>query len=170
MKKVSIVVPCYNAVQYLDRCIDSLVNQTIGIENLEIILVDDASTDDGQTWARIVETERRFPDSVLAVSLSENLRQGGARNVGISYAGGEYLMFCDADDWLALEAAECLYQRAKNYDTDVIEYRMQKVQDDTDLSTISTAEGKRSGLLLLDQEEIKKAFYLTHLEIGRAHV
>ncbi len=94
MKKVSIVVPCYNAVQYLDRCIDSLVNQTIGIENLEIILVDDASTDDGQTWARIVETERRFPDSVMAVSLSENLRQGGARNVGISYAGGEYLMFC----------------------------------------------------------------------------
>ena len=164
MKKVSIVVPCYNAVQYLDRCIDSLVNQTIGIENLEIILVDDASTDDGQTWTRIVETERRFPDSVMAVSLSENLRQGGARNVGISYAGGEYLMFCDADDWLALEAAECLYQRAKNYDTDVIEYRMQKVQDDTDLSTISTAEGKRSGLLLLDREEIKKAFYLTHLE------
>ena len=44
MKKVSIVVPCYNAVQYLDRCIDSLVNQTIGIENLEIILVDDDST------------------------------------------------------------------------------------------------------------------------------
>ncbi len=45
MKKVSIVVPCYNVAQYLDRCVESLVNQTIGIENLEIILVDDASTD-----------------------------------------------------------------------------------------------------------------------------
>lgn len=112
MKKVSIVVPCYNVAQYLDRCVESLVNQTIGIENLEIILVDDASTDAGRTWDRITETEKRFPDSVLAVSLSENLRQGGARNVGISYAGGEYLMFCDADDRLVLEAAECLYERA----------------------------------------------------------
>lgn len=164
MKKVSIVVPCYNVAKYLDRCVESLVRQTAGIENLEIILVDDASTDEGQTWARIKEVEKQFPDSVVAVSLSENLRQGGARNVGISYAGGEYLMFCDADDWLALEAAECLYQRAKSYDADVVEYRMQKVRDDTDLSAISTEEGDRSGLLLLDQEEIKKAFYLTYMD------
>ncbi len=164
MKKVSIVVPCYNVAQYLDRCVESLVNQTIGIENLEIILLDDASTDAGRTWDRITETEKRFPDSVLAVSLSENLRQGGARNVGISYAGGEYLMFCDADDRLVLEAAECLYERAKSCDADVVEYRMQKVREDTDLSTISTEEGRRSGLLLLDKEEIKKGFYLTSVD------
>lgn len=47
MKKVSIVVPCYNMAAYLGQCVESLVNQTIGIENLEIILVNDASTDDG---------------------------------------------------------------------------------------------------------------------------
>lgn len=164
MKKVSIVVPCYNMAAYLGQCVESLVNQTIGIENLEIILVNDASTDDGQTWKKITEIERTFPDTVIAISLEENLRQGGARNIGISYASGEYLMFCDADDWLALEAAECLYQRAKEYDADVVEYRMESVWADTDLSALSTEEGEESHLLILDNEDIKKRFYLTSTE------
>ena len=104
MKKVSVVVPCYNAAVYLDKCMEQLIKQTIGIENIEIILVDDASTDDGATWELIMEYEREFPDTVIAIQLEQNMRQGGARNVGISYAGGEYLMFCDADDRLAFEA------------------------------------------------------------------
>ena len=164
MKKVSIVVPCYNMACYLERCVNSLINQTIGIENLEIILVDDASTDSGQTWSKIVAIEKAFSDTVIAVSLEENLRQGGARNVGISYASGEYLMFCDADDWLALEAAECLYQRAKEQDADVVEYRMEKVYDGMDLSALFLEEGKGSRLLILDNEEIRKEFYLTSTE------
>lgn len=160
MKKVSIVVPCYNAAVYLDRCIESLVNQTIGIENLEIILVDDASTDEGKTWTRIMETEKCFPNVIIAISLEENLRQGGARNVGISYAGGEYLMFCDADDRLALEAAECLYHNAKKYDADVVEYRMKKVWSDEDIMKLPLEEEGKNGLLILDDEELKKAFYM----------
>lgn len=166
MKKVSIVVPCYNAAQYLDRCVDSLVNQTIGIENLEIILVDDASTDAGQTWTKILEIEEKFEDTIMAISLEENLRQGGARNVGISYACGEYLMFCDADDWLVLDAAECLFQTAKEHDADVVEYRMVKVRRDMDIpAVLSTEEGEHSRLLILNDEEIRKAFYLTSVEI-----
>ena len=106
MKTVSVVVPCYNAAQYLDKCIRYLLNQTIGRENIEIILVNDASTDDGRTWCKIMEYERMFPDVILAVSLEENMRQGGARNTGISYASGEYLIFCDADDWLLEETLE----------------------------------------------------------------
>ncbi len=47
MKKVSVIVPCYNAAEYLDRCMEHLLKQTIGTENMEIILIDDASTDDG---------------------------------------------------------------------------------------------------------------------------
>lgn len=164
MKKVSIVVPCYNVALYLERCVESLVNQTIGIDNLEIVLVDDASTDAGQTWAKVAGIEARYPDTVIAVSLSENLRQGGARNVGISYANGEYLMFCDADDWLDLEAAECLYQRAKEYDADVVEYRMSKVFDNTDITQLSTEEGEHSRLWILDSEENKRKYYLTSTE------
>lgn len=92
-KKVSVVVPCYNAARYLKKCTEYLLCQTIGIENMEVILVDDASTDDGETWKVITEFEARYPDSILAVSLGQNMRQGGARNVGVSYASGEYLVF-----------------------------------------------------------------------------
>lgn len=164
MKKVSIVVPCYNVAMYIDRCVESLVNQTIGMENLEIILVNDASCDVGRTWGRIMALKQEYPDAVTVVSLEENLRQGGARNAGISYAGGEYLMFCDADDWLALDAVECLYRRAKEYDADVVEYRMENIYEDTDIDFLSTEEGKESFLLVLDTEEAKKDFYLKGAE------
>ncbi len=92
MKKVSVVVPCYNASQYLDKCITQLLRQTIGLDNMEIILVDDASTDDGRTWKLIMNYEQRFPDTIMAISLEQNMRQGGARNAGVSYASGKYLI------------------------------------------------------------------------------
>ncbi len=123
MKKISVVVPCFNATAYLNVCMEHLLRQTIGIENIEIILVDDASTDDGATWNLIMEYESRYSESVIAIPLEENMRQGGARNVGISYAGGEYLFFCDADDWITLDALEILYAKAKEYDADVVEFR-----------------------------------------------
>lgn len=77
MKKVSVVVPCYNAAKYLRKCVEYLLHQTIGIENIEIILVNDASTDDGETWELITEYEIRYPDTIIAVCLEQNLRQGG---------------------------------------------------------------------------------------------
>lgn len=132
MKKVSIVVPCYNVAEYLERCMDHILRQTIGLENIEIILVDDASTDEGATLNLIMEYEKRYPDAIIAIPLEQNMRQGGARNIGISYAGGEYLMFCDADDWLALNAMEILYHTAQEYQADVVEYLMTKVTEYTD--------------------------------------
>lgn len=127
MKKVSIVIPCYNAAAYLARCMEHIIRQTIGLENIEIILVDDASTDDGATLNLIMEYEQKYPDAIIAIPLEQNMRQGGARNAGISYAGGEYLMFCDADDWLSFDAMEILYQTAQEYQADVVEYLMKKV-------------------------------------------
>lgn len=160
-KKISVVVPCYNVSAYLDRCMEHLLGQTIGIENIEIILVDDASTDNGATWDVIMKYEQQFSDVIIAIPLEQNLRQGGARNVGISYASGEYLVFCDADDWMTLEALEHLYQRAKEYDADVVEYRSQKVYAETDTSLFPMKEGDGSYLIELDDEEKKKEFYLT---------
>ena len=114
MKAVSVVVPCYNVGRYLGKCIDQLLGQTIGQEKIEIILVDDGSTDHGATWNVITGYEERFPDVIIAVSLNQNMRQGGARNIGASYADGEYLMFCDADDWMLEEALERCYQDRKS--------------------------------------------------------
>lgn len=155
MKKVSIVIPCFNAAKYLDRCMEHIVGQTIGLENIEIILVDDASTDDGATWDLIMQYENRYPDSIIAVSLEQNLRQGGARNVGISYAGGEYLMFCDVDDWLRLEAMEILYQVAKEENADVVEYRMQKIHSISEVPN-KNRRGEGSYVRIMDTVESKK--------------
>lgn len=159
MKAVSVVVPCYNAAQYLDKCIRYLLNQTIGRENLEIILVNDASTDDGKTWCKIMEYEHMFPDVILAVSLEENMRQGGARNAGIFYASGEYLIFCDADDWLLEETLEHCYQAAKKYNADIVEFLIHNVRDHA--INVPLEKGDKDVLLEIDTEEKMIAFLMT---------
>ena len=93
MKKVSVIIPCFNATKWLPKCFMSLVQQCIGIAQLELIFVDDASTDNGATWQMLQEFERAFPESILILQLEENMRQGGARNIALQYATGEYIAF-----------------------------------------------------------------------------
>ena len=88
MKKVSVIIPCFNATKYLPKCFMSLVQQTIGISQIELIFVDDASTDDGSTWNMLQEFERAYPESIMILKLEENMRQGGARNIALQYATG----------------------------------------------------------------------------------
>jgi glycosyltransferase involved in cell wall biosynthesis len=117
-KLISIIVPCYNAVAFIDRCIQSLVNQTIGIDNLELILVNDASTDD--TLQYLMNWEEKYPNSILVVNCEENGKQGTARNIGISYASCEYIGFVDSDDWVELDMYEKLYDKAKELNCDMV--------------------------------------------------
>lgn len=163
MKAVSVVVPCYNASYYLDKCVGHLLQQTIGIENIEIILVDDASTDNGATFDIIMKYEQEYPDTVVVVSLEENMRQGGARNIGISYAAGEYLIFCDADDWLLPEALEHLYGAAKEYDADVVEFRIKNIRDHR-IKVNAIEKGDSSFLTEIDTEEARKKFLIQNDE------
>ena len=95
-RKISIIIPCYNAQQYLDRCLLSLVNQTIDLDKLEIICVNDASTDG--TWDKLCSWESRYPENFLLVDCEKNGKLGRARNIGLSYATGDYIAFLDADD------------------------------------------------------------------------
>lgn len=158
MKAVSVVVPCYNAAAYLDKCMDHLLRQTIGLENIEIILVDDASTDGGETWEAISRYERQFPDTIIAVSLEQNMRQGGARNVGISYASGEYLIFCDADDWLMTEALDHCYRAARGHDADMVEFLYTYETDRNGAAEL--IKGDRDELIVLETEEQRKQFLM----------
>ena len=110
--KISVIVPCYNVKEYVGRCIDSLLAQTIGKEHMEIILVNDASGDD--TLSVLMEYESRFPEQIMVIDLPENMRQGGARNIGFSYATGRYIGFVDSDDWVEPDMYEkllCVLQR-----------------------------------------------------------
>lgn len=116
--EISVIVPCYNVEKYIDRCMESLVNQTIGLNNLELILVNDASTDG--TLDKLKAWETQYPESIILITYEENIRQGGARNVGIHYASGNYIGFVDADDWVEADMYESLILPAKKNKYDVI--------------------------------------------------
>lgn len=117
-KKVSVIVPCYNVEKYIDRCIESLVSQTIGVEALELIFVDDASTD--STLTQLTKWEQQFPESILVIACDQNGRQGRARNIGMEYASAPYWSFVDADDWLEKDALEQMYQIAVSEQVEVV--------------------------------------------------
>ena len=117
MKKVSVIVPVYNAAQYLAECLGNLVHQTL--EDMELILVNDASKD--ASYQIMEDCERQFPDRVLLVNCAENHGAGGARNIGISYASGEYIGFVDSDDLPDPKMYEKLYREAKAGSYDVVD-------------------------------------------------
>lgn len=115
---ISVIIPCFNTAEYLSQCMESLEKQTIGFEKMQFIFVDDASTDDGKTWNCIIQFEHLHPREVIAVHLDENQAQGGAKNVGISYAEAEYIGFIDSDDWIEPDMYQKLYECVEKYQCD----------------------------------------------------
>ncbi|HHV10457.1 MAG TPA: glycosyltransferase [Clostridiales bacterium] len=124
-KKVSIIIPCYMVEQYIDRCMNSLLNQTIGLEHLELILVNDASPD--HTLDKLLHYEAKYPDSILVINSDTNLKQGGARNLGLNYASADYIGYVDPDDWTEVTMFEKLYNKAISYDCDVVTCECKRV-------------------------------------------
>ena len=118
MPEISIIIPCYNVEKYIDRCLESVTSQTIGLDMLEIIVINDASTD--HTLDKLFQWEKRFPDNILVITYEENLRQGGARNIGLQHAKGQYIGFVDADDWIDKDMFRLLYEKMKVLKVDVV--------------------------------------------------
>lgn len=112
--KVSVVIPIYNVEKYLDRCVESVVNQTY--KNIEIILVDDGSTDSCpamcEEWAK--------KDSRIKVIHKANAGLGMARNTGIDNASGEYIFFFDSDDYVDRTIVEKCVASALDNESDVV--------------------------------------------------
>ena len=88
-KKISIIIPCYNVESYLDRCFESLKHQTLGFEQMELIFVNDASTDG--TLDKLTALESQYPENIIVINFTENRRQGTARNVALEYASAPYI-------------------------------------------------------------------------------
>lgn len=126
--KVSVIIPCYCVEKYIDRCINSLINQTIGLENMELIFINDASPD--STLDILLTYEKQYPDSILVINSEVNLKQGGARNLGLQHATGEYIGFVDGDDWIELTMYEKLYSKTEQYDCDMVSCRLMRSYDD----------------------------------------
>ncbi|SEF92836.1 Glycosyl transferase family 2 [Actinacidiphila yanglinensis] len=117
MLKASIVVPIYNAGEYIERCAPSLVGQSLGPDAYEVIYVNDGSTDDSAK--RLDELAEKYPH--VRVYAQENSGwPGKPRNVGVRMARGEYVQFVDQDDEIAGDALERLYDMAVRNDSDIV--------------------------------------------------
>lgn len=119
MPKTSVIIPCYNVEKYIDRCLESVSTQTIGIESLEIICINDGSTD--STFDRLSLWEKRYPDNLMLVNLSENAGQSSARNIGMSHSSGDYLAFIDSDDWIEKDYLEKMLDIAEYENCDIVQ-------------------------------------------------
>lgn len=116
--KISIIIPSYNVNELIDRAFQSLYNQTIGFENLEVIFVDDCSNDN--TDKKIKEFSEKY-DNVHAYFLKDNSGFAGKpRNIGLKNANSDYVMFLDPDDYYLEDACEILYKRISEYDLDMV--------------------------------------------------
>ena len=115
MPKVSVIVPVYNVEEYLERCLDSLVNQTL--KDIEIIIVNDGSTDGSK------EKIQKYINTYKNIVYLEKKNGGlsSARNYGIPYAKGEYIGFVDSDDYVELTMYEKMYNKAIEEKSDIVE-------------------------------------------------
>ena len=121
MVDISIIVPIYNAEKYLNKCIDSLVNQTK--KELEFILVNDGSTD------KTEEIIKTYKDKRIKYFKNKNQGIGKTRNFGIEKATGKYIMFLDSDDYFRIDACELLYKNAEKNQADLVICDFYKIYD-----------------------------------------
>ena len=155
MEKISIIVPVYNAEKYIDKALRSICGQTYS--NLEILLIDDGSTDGSLTrckaWCK--------KDQRIRVYYQENAGASAARNRGIELATGKYLMFIDGDDWIEKNMLEVLYKEAEAHHADAaccVLCEDDKMASDKEIDSIYYQQGTKvqvfeekaeSGLALL---------------------
>jgi FkbM family methyltransferase len=112
---VSVIVAVYNVEKYLRQCLDSLVNQTL--TNIEIIVVNDASTDNS---AEIIDGYKSSCRNLRVINCEFNKGLASVRNIGLRAAKGRYVAFADGDDWVDIRMCEVLYQRASDDNADVL--------------------------------------------------
>ena len=104
---ITIIVPAYNVEKYIDRCINSIINQSY--QNLQVIIVNDGSTDN--TWEKC----QRYEDKRIEIYKKENGGLSDARNYGLKFAKGEYVAFVDSDDWIDTSMISILYEVIRKY-------------------------------------------------------
>lgn len=112
---VSVIIPCFNVEKYLEKCLNSVINQTQ--KNIEIICIDDASKDNTK---KILEQYKHKDSRIKIVLRKHNGGLSCARNDGISIASGEYILFIDSDDYIDENMIKDMYEKAKKRDVDIV--------------------------------------------------
>lgn len=115
MPKVSAIIPIYNVEKYLEKCLDSVINQTL--KDIEIICVNDSSTDGCEN---IILEYAKKDDRIKLINHAKNEGLGYARNTGLISSNSDYISFIDSDDFVSVDYIEYLYNTALKYDADIV--------------------------------------------------
>ena len=133
--KISIIIPVYNIENHLENTLNSLITQTIGIENLEIIIVNDFSTDG---TAKIIKKYTDKYENFKSVNLHKNSGlPGKPRNIGLGKATSNFVMFMDHDDFYTEDACEVLYNKITEENADMVFCNFKFIFDDGPIKSIS---------------------------------
>ena len=142
MVKVSVIVPVYNVYEYLEKCLNTLVNQTL--KDIEIIVVNDGSPDDSE---KIISKYSKKYGNIHAYK-KENGGLSDARNFGIKKATGEYIAFVDSDDYVSYDMYEKMYNKAKSGNFDMVVCDLNYIYPDKEVRAYSN--------VMHDTTDIKK--------------
>lgn len=126
---ISIIVPIYNVDRYLEKCIESLKNQTY--KNLEIILINDGSTDNSEQICRKEEKQ----DNRIVFINKKNGGAASAKNEGLKIAKGDYITFVDSDDFIEADMIEYMVNTIKKYNSDIVQCSFTNLYKDTEKFT-----------------------------------
>ncbi len=123
--KISVIIPCYNAEKYLDRCIKSVINQTY--RNLELICIDDCSTDSTNS---ILHSYKSLDSRVKVYKNNHNIGLSATRNRGLKYCTGKYVFFLDSDDSITNDAFEQLSNFSKDKNLDIVLFNATQIENE----------------------------------------
>ena len=158
--RLSIIIPMYNASQYIERCLNSIYHQGLNVNEFEVIVINDGSTDNS---LEIVKDYLTSYKNIRFFS-QKNSGQGAARNLGIKYATGEYILFLDSDDFLLPQSINKILSIVKHVSCDVINFLMEV--------ELPTGNVKESYLYHYDYDKIysgKELLLRTGINIGSAY-
>lgn len=158
MKKLSVIIPVYNASAYIERCLQSVEAQTL--RDIEVLLVDDHGQDDSIEKAKmfVAKSQRKDIHYVFAQTPT-NSGPAAARNIGIEQAQGEYIAFLDADDWIEPQMYETLYGNAQTHNADLsCSNAMQDFEDGQPGKTLSNPKVENGVFSKADKKHFLTTF------------
>ncbi len=129
MIKFSIVIPMYNVAHYLDKCVNSVLDQNLKQGTFEVLMINDESPDNSLDVANRLADKYAF----IKVISQKNKGLGGARNTGVSNASGKYIIFLDADDWLIPNSLESLVHICDTRELDILEFGAHLVSENEEI-------------------------------------
>lgn len=135
--RVSVIVPCWSVEKYLDKCMESIVNQTL--HDIEIILVDDASPD---RVPEMCDAWAQKDSRIKVIHKTKNEGLGMACNTGIDAATGEYIAFCDSDDWVDVDMYETMYDAAIEHQAQLVFTGIKRINAQGEISYMQLPTAK----------------------------